>query len=84
MKSYLTFKSSVRLTDVKEINSAGNVHFNPAFLPKKFRKKITQYIWKLNTPGQVPDTPSFSGGQQALLISDGRTPIIHTDIAKKM
>jgi len=84
MKSYPTFKSSFRLVDVKEINSAGNVHFNPSFIPKKFRKKIIQYIRKLNTPGQVPDTPSIPGGQQALPISDGRTPMIHTDIANKM
>jgi hypothetical protein len=39
MKSYLTLKSSFRLVDVKEINSASNVHFNPSFVPKKFRKK---------------------------------------------
>jgi hypothetical protein len=35
MKSYLTFKSSFRLVDVKEINSADNVHFNSSFIPKK-------------------------------------------------
>ena len=40
MKSCLPFKCSLRLIQVKEINSAGNVHFNPSFIPNKYLQNV--------------------------------------------